>query len=74
VSGIGIAAAGLAVLWFVFGFVLWFAFGALFGLAFLRIAPIGLGANLPDLSANAEEEQQDGSQHAQGLQLGYTSL
>jgi mannose/fructose/N-acetylgalactosamine-specific phosphotransferase system component IIC len=58
----------IAALWLVLGFVL----GALLGLAFLRIALIGLGIGLPDLSANAEEQQQNVSQHAQGLQFEYT--
>src|SRR5262245_13998949 len=53
-------------------FVPWLILGSLFGLVFLRIALIGLGIGLPDLSANAEKQEGDVSQHAQSLQLEYT--
>src|SRR3954469_23723284 len=64
----GVRGINVTVLWF----GLWLILGGLFGLFFLRIALIGLGIGLPDLSANAEEQQQDVSQHAHGLQLEYT--
>src|SRR5262249_35841181 len=64
----GMRGINVIVLWF----SLWLSLGGLFGLVFLCIALIGLGIGLPDLSANAEEQQQDVSQHAHGLQLEYT--